>query len=349
MKKKVVLWIFAILFLLSIIVTFSLDVSFNASSTDMLLYRAATCSIFIIVEIGILVELDLFHIKSKIPLAKERNVGKHILFWLILFFAAGIFFIAIYSFTSEEFKVALNEEQSHQKRTGNFRENEYIESNTINAEFLSEQASDTGISEIETQGEIETVPAEKQQDVPEMSQTENEAREDKSAELNTTTEMSDEAQPKEETEPELVGKEPVSITFDDEYIVGNVTVHVNEIQIRQIPFKVGSKMVQFRIFLDIVNDTSSEQFFRATKTGNIVGVYHDSDESYIDGMDNLAWDKEDYAVMTSTMVPPNDHKEIVVQAGAITTEPVYYGDEIKFDIFFRNGDTEFTVYFTCNL
>lgn len=335
MKRKIILWLCAVFFFILIISAFSVDVNFRASATDLGIYRAAGSSIFIIAEMGLLVELDLFHIKSKIPLVKGNTIGKHILFWVILTVIAIISFSVINSFTSKEFRLALGQEHDSKangkqqditellKTEDSVKEHEDIELNTINTEDSAKEHEDIALNTEDSVSEAPNIES-----------------------GTTSTEFSDGRT--SEIEPERIGKEPVSFIFDDEYIVGNVKVHINEIQIRQEPFKVGSKILEFRIFLDITNDTSSEQFFSATRTGNEVGVYYDSDESHIGGMDNLIWDKEDYIVTTGTTVPANENKEIVVQAGAITTEPVYYGDEIKFDIFLRNSDTLFTVSFTCN-
>lgn len=132
MIKKIVLWISAVAVFAFIIGACFVDVSFDASAADICIYRFAACSMFIIIEIGILVELNLFHIKSKIPLIKEKNVGKHILFWLIVFVIAIVSFGTINAFTSKEFQLALSEQSNTQEQNENQQES-----------FMENEKSDT--------------------------------------------------------------------------------------------------------------------------------------------------------------------------------------------------------------
>ena len=154
----------------------------------------------------------------------------------------------------------------------------------------------------------------------------------------------------EEMESEIkseIGDEPISYLFDDEYNVGNFIVHINEIQIRQNVFKAGNHTLELRIFCELTNTSPTEQFFTATKTGNVVGVFYGKEETQISGMDNLLWDKEDYNIGTGITVSANKTKELVVQAGTVITDTITYEDEIKFDIYFRNNDEMLTVAFNC--
>lgn len=144
-----------------------------------------------------------------------------------------------------------------------------------------------------------------------------------------------------------IGKEPVRFLYDDTYIVGNVKVRINEIQIRQNVYQAGNHTLEFRIFCELVNTSPTEQYFTATKTGNIVGVFHGKEETQIGGMDNLLWDKEDDTIGTGITVPADGTKELVVQAGTVITDAVTYGEELKFDVYFRNNEELLTVTFDC--
>lgn len=144
-----------------------------------------------------------------------------------------------------------------------------------------------------------------------------------------------------------IGNEPISFLYNDEYTVGSFTVRIKEIKIRQNAFKAGSHTLEFRIFCELTNTSPKEQYFTATKTGNIVGVFHGKEETQIGGMDNLLWDKEDDTIGTGITVPANATKELVVQAGTVITDAITYKNEVKFDIYLRNNDKLVTVSFTC--
>lgn len=155
---------------------------------------------------------------------------------------------------------------------------------------------------------------------------------------------------KEETESverSKIGEEPIRFLYEDTYTVGNIKVRINEIQIRQNAFKAGNHTLEFRIFCELTNTSPTEQYFTATKTGNIVGVFHGKEDTQIGGMDHLLWDKEDYTIGTGITVPADGTKELVVQAGTVITDAVTYEDELKFDIYFRNNDELLTVTFNC--
>lgn len=105
---KAILGLAAVFVAIFIILSFFVTVGFDADKNDLRLYRAAGALLLTALEIGILLELNLFNLRGKIPLIKSKSVGKHIIFWIIVLFVAGIAFSIPYNMTSSEFKSRLS-------------------------------------------------------------------------------------------------------------------------------------------------------------------------------------------------------------------------------------------------
>lgn len=319
MKKIIKITAFAFLCLLCFFAFIS-EPDMKLSGMDIILYKAYISMLLLAVTIG----LGL-HIK------RHRNMK----FWIITVSIGFLLSAVPYSLLSSHAKLEIKKsnemhKEQHEevnskiipKETSEFLEDENTEQYSI---FESELIEESG------------KPTETAQNESEIMVTANFEKEENEKEL----------LPEMEAEKEELGEEPVRFIFDDEYIVGNILLHISEIQVRQSVFKVGSHILEFRIFCELTNLSSSDQFFTATKTGNVVGVFYGQEETRIGGMENLLWDKEDYNISTGTTIPAGETKELVVQAGSIITDTITYGDALEFDIFFRNNDEIFTVSFDC--
>lgn len=126
MKKlvKIILWIILIYIIICLLTINYLSVNFEVSTKDLILYRISEFLLFLVIGIGILFELDIFHIKNKIPLLKSSSILNHIIFWVILFLIAGIVFLVPYNLTSSEFKVKLSQESQEQNKKNKINPND---------------------------------------------------------------------------------------------------------------------------------------------------------------------------------------------------------------------------------
>ena len=102
--KTITLWVLLIICSLCLMGILSLEPEPYASQYDSVISKISMGMMFIPAEIGLLLELNLFKIKSKIPLLKSDKIKDHILFWCIVIFAS-LFLVAItYSMLSDEYK-----------------------------------------------------------------------------------------------------------------------------------------------------------------------------------------------------------------------------------------------------
>jgi hypothetical protein len=111
MKKgiKIFLWITLVLLIIVLIFCASLNPEVPCSDKDIVLYRLAGSSLLAVWIIGVLIELDIFHIKKNIPLVNSNKTTRHIAFWCILIVFSIILFNLFYGCTSEQFKKAMEE------------------------------------------------------------------------------------------------------------------------------------------------------------------------------------------------------------------------------------------------
>lgn len=117
--KKIMLWIITVIFGIMLFAAFFVDVEFATSIKDIILYRLSIICLFAVWEFGVILELDIFHIKDKIPLLKERNIIKHLLFWAIIMVSSVVFFSLIQSFESPDFKLAQQQQIDAKKEKSN--------------------------------------------------------------------------------------------------------------------------------------------------------------------------------------------------------------------------------------
>ena len=108
-RKKIILWIAVIVLVLCSITALSIKPDIDASGKDLFLYRMSGFSLFLIWLFGLIIELDVFHIKKNIPLVKSDRISLHIIFWIILIILSLIVFGVFYNYTSQDFKNALSE------------------------------------------------------------------------------------------------------------------------------------------------------------------------------------------------------------------------------------------------
>jgi hypothetical protein len=101
---KIFLWVILVLLVIFFISCFSLTPQVPYSTKDIILYRMSGGSLFVVWIMGVLIELDIFHVKKNIPLVKSSKTTRHIAFWCILIVFSIILFSIFYSCTSEQFK-----------------------------------------------------------------------------------------------------------------------------------------------------------------------------------------------------------------------------------------------------
>ena len=83
-RKKIIVWIAVIVLVLCSITALSIKPDIDASGKDLFFYRMSGFSLFLIWLFGLIIELDVFHIKKNILLVKSDRISLHIIFWIIL-------------------------------------------------------------------------------------------------------------------------------------------------------------------------------------------------------------------------------------------------------------------------
>lgn len=116
-RKKVFLWIAAIILGLCVLTSLFMKPDIAASGMDLFLYKMSGTSLFLIWMIGLLIELDVFHNKKNIPLVKSNHIGPHILFWAVLVITSFIAFGVFYSSISTDFKLAMEQVDTSKTET----------------------------------------------------------------------------------------------------------------------------------------------------------------------------------------------------------------------------------------
>ena len=107
-RKKIILWIAVIVLVLCSITALSIKPDIDASGKDLFLYRMSGFSLFLIWLFGLIIELDVFHIKKNILLVKRDRISLHIIFWIILIILSLIVFGVFYNFTSQDYHLYAN-------------------------------------------------------------------------------------------------------------------------------------------------------------------------------------------------------------------------------------------------
>ncbi|MDD5934061.1 MAG: hypothetical protein PUC65_00590 [Clostridiales bacterium] len=148
MKKgvRIFLWILFVALLIELIGVAFISPEVEAASGDVALYKASGVSLLAIWLIGILLELDIFRIKSKLPLIKSEKAMHHLIFWVVLIILSVVFFSLFYNLTSEEFRNAMEEMNASSIVTESQGAEEHEKEQSVQEEFDSvneEVAEDT--------------------------------------------------------------------------------------------------------------------------------------------------------------------------------------------------------------
>ena len=130
-RKKIILWIAVIVLVLCSITALSIKPDIDASGKDLFLYRMSGFSLFLIWLFGLIIELDVFHIKKNIPLVKSDRISLRIIFWFILIILSLIVFGVFYNSTSQDFKNALSEVAENETDSNKVEETEPIASDNV--------------------------------------------------------------------------------------------------------------------------------------------------------------------------------------------------------------------------
>lgn len=123
--KKVIIWVFTIIFAFLTVVAFAVAPPIEANSSDKILYSLSFCCLFGILLLGCLYELDIFHIQKKCPFFRIDTVAKELLLWSILFLYGCIAMVIVQSCMSEDYNERLqvyNESFEFEKQNLNNQE-----------------------------------------------------------------------------------------------------------------------------------------------------------------------------------------------------------------------------------
>lgn len=119
---KALLWFTAVDVMLFMIFCFFITVDFDASNTDLWLYRLSIIFLFAITEAGILIELNIFKLKDKIPLIRSGRITGHIAFVFIISIISICVFLVPYSFLSDDFKNQISSTQAYEDDSSKIEE-----------------------------------------------------------------------------------------------------------------------------------------------------------------------------------------------------------------------------------
>ena len=101
---KILLWLTAITLAIFILSSFFLTVEFEASIVDLWIYRISAIVLFLPLLIGVLLELNVFHLKSKIPFIKTGRITGHIIFVFLITSISVFGMMIVNGFLSDEFQ-----------------------------------------------------------------------------------------------------------------------------------------------------------------------------------------------------------------------------------------------------
>ena len=307
MKKTVKKIMFAFLCLLCLATIVS-EPSMKLSGMDVILYKAYISIFLLSITIG----LGL-HIK------KSRNTK----FWIITV-SIGLILSAIpYSILSSDAKleIKMNTEENSSNR------------NTDKEQYDNQSSK-------------------AQDDKKEEKQEKQENSEHDDKEIEKQEEIADDSklQGEKTIEEELTGPiqegDPLVYTFDEAYDkVGNICINLNKIEVNSKVWRgIYSNWVRF--YVDIKNDSSEEQYWRAEKTPNIIGDFL-GQENTIMRFDNIKafikWKDGDVNATNAGTLQGNEQKEYVIQTSFYTDDPLNYEDNLQFDLYFKNNDESLVI------
>lgn len=126
MKKrgKTFLWIAFAVLLVFLVTTVAMKPEIDGSANDIFLYKMGGASLFAIWLFGVVLELDIFHIRKNIPLIKSNRISAHIVFWIGLIIVSLIVFGIFNNLTSPDFRKAMEEAKENQITSDSIKETE---------------------------------------------------------------------------------------------------------------------------------------------------------------------------------------------------------------------------------
>lgn len=126
MKKRGrrLLWVAFAVLVLFLVTTVAMKPEIDGSANDIFLYKMGGASLFAIWLSGVVLELDIFHIRKNIPLIKSNRISAHIVFWIGLIIVSLIVFGIFNNLTSPDFRKAMEEAKENQITSDSIKETE---------------------------------------------------------------------------------------------------------------------------------------------------------------------------------------------------------------------------------
>lgn len=126
MKKRGrrLLWIAFAVLVVFLVTTVSMKPEIDGSAKDIFLYKMGGASLFAIWLFGVVLELDIFHIRKNILLIKSNRISAHIVFWIGLLIVSLIVFGIFNNLTSPDFRKAMEEARENQITSDSIKETE---------------------------------------------------------------------------------------------------------------------------------------------------------------------------------------------------------------------------------
>lgn len=323
--RKIVLIFLAIFLALFIIASFFLNVDFPAEENDLFLYRISLLLFFIPLEIGLLSELNIFGISKIFPFVKSNRLSKHLLFWVIIFFAAVILFAVPYSRTSENFKNRLN-------TANNASSSENI--------FFDEKDK----TEKDT---LQNKTTQKAESHREENKTDNKDITEKDEHQNETTQKAESHREENKTDNYVTKDKPLTLTFsDNEAVVGNCTVILTKIEFVQEPFKASNYSKFIRVHATIKNNSSQKTKLDAHKANGVfIGQYYGTKtKTNIGFNNNHNWkDKNNVPTDIAFTLNPYETKNVCITGVFVDDSQLEYSTVPKMDLYFANNNETLTI------
>lgn len=111
MKKfiKVLMWVCFIILALGSLVALTINVEFEATEQDLLMYRLGGFLLLLIFALGFLLETDMFGVRKKLKLVSVKG---QIIFWTVTSVMAIMVFCVFFGMTSENFRTEISASSS---------------------------------------------------------------------------------------------------------------------------------------------------------------------------------------------------------------------------------------------
>lgn len=356
--KNTILVILAVIVAIAMISCFFISFDFPASETDLFLYRVAGFLFLLIIEIGLLLELDFLKLRKKTPLIRSTSLLKHLLFWVVLLVVGAITFACIYGKTSEDFKSGMASVETSAATEATTSITTMTSTVTMTTTVTTTAAIIDNTQSIQPDVEITspytdivtttpfiTAPAEITIDI-----------EDVTTEIVTvpsiptvidivTSEVATEETINNIQNDEPVTKDaPLTFVFSD----AEFTVGVCNIVLRKIEFMRDRSSYNnvIRIHATVKNTSSQETYLSAKKPGtSIIGKYYGSGgEEKIGWNGNFKW-KVDSDIKTDSAwtLSPNQERDIFISGVYFCKETLMYSDTPMIDLYFTNENETLTI------